>query len=162
MRPTRLSGALLVLGLVATIISSAILLSIENDRRELDFQQSSASVLADIQTTFDHHSELIEQLAVAISIALTITRDQFVRFIEAAERTHSHPSVRAVEWIPVVGNDLRDEFEQRAIVDGFEDLQITQRDANGQLVRLDERSKYYPVFHVEPLEDNEAAVGFGI
>lgn len=77
----------------------------------------------------------------AISIAPTITRDQFVRFIEAAERTHSHPSVRAVEWIPVVGNDLWDEFEQRAIVDGFEDFQITQRDANGQFVRSDERSK---------------------
>ncbi|NQW19148.1 MAG: hypothetical protein HQ477_00260 [Chloroflexi bacterium] len=44
MKPTWISVILFVFGLLATIISSAMLFSVDGDRRDLEFQKSSTSV----------------------------------------------------------------------------------------------------------------------
>ncbi|NQW19149.1 MAG: CHASE domain-containing protein [Chloroflexi bacterium] len=116
----------------------------------------------DIQATLNIHSELIEQSAAAISIMPSITRDQFFEFISATKRAHSHPATRAVSWIPIVKNELRDEFEKHSSDEGFEHFQITQRSVDGQLIRSEERAEYYPVFYIEPSKGNEPAIGFDL
>lgn len=162
MRPTSISAALFLIGIFATLLSSVVLFTVDSDRREIEFQQASSAVLADIQTTLDIHAELIEQSAAATSIIPSLSREQFSAFVSATERTNTHPAMRAISWIPIVQNDLRDDFERNATTAGFDNFQITQRNMEGQLVPSDVRGQYYPVYFIEPLVGNEVAVGFDL
>jgi len=162
MKPTLISSILLVIGLLATVISTTILFAVDSDRRVLEFQKMSISVQTDIQKTLDIYHELIADSAAAIGITSSISRNQFVSFVRATERENSHPAMRAISWIPIVNDESRDQFENRANSEGLDNFQITQRDTNGQLIRSEERALYYPVFYIEPLEGNEPAIGFDL
>ena len=162
MRPSRISSALFLFGILSTVISSAVIFTFDSDRRDLEFQHAAFSVQIDIQTTLNSHIELIAQSAAAVSIMPSISRKQFASFVSATERGHTYPAMRAISWIPIIQNDSRPEFEMNASGEGFENFQITQRNPEGQLVRSGVREQYYPVFYIEPLEGNKAAVGFDL
>ncbi|MBC8195942.1 MAG: CHASE domain-containing protein [Acidimicrobiia bacterium] len=89
-----------------------------------------------------------------------VERDEFTTFVRHALEVRS--GVQALEWIPRVGVDERGAYEDAARVDGFPDFAIRQRGPDGSLVPVDHRVEYYPVYFVEPLVGNEAAVGFDL
>ena len=70
-------------------------------------------------------------------------------------------SIQALEWIPRITDTEREPFEARTqrIHSGFV---IRERNADGVLVSADDRAEYFPVTLVEPLQGNEAAVGFDL
>ena len=70
-------------------------------------------------------------------------------------------SIQALEWIPRITDTEREAFEARMqrVHSGFV---ISERDADGVLVSAADRAEYFPVTLVEPLQGNEAAVGFDL
>jgi PAS domain S-box-containing protein len=70
--------------------------------------------------------------------------------------------LQALSWNPRVLAVERAGFEQRARREGLEQFRITERNPEGRLVPARERPIYYPVFYIEPLQGNEAAVGFDV
>ncbi|MGH8064794.1 MAG: SpoIIE family protein phosphatase [Candidatus Entotheonellia bacterium] len=73
-----------------------------------------------------------------------------------------HPEIQAVEWIPYVTPATRAPYEAAAEQDGMKGFRIVERDAQGKLVPAGARNNYYPVYFVEPLERNRAALGFDL
>jgi|GEM_PF-2128314 len=156
------STTAMTIGLLATVITSLFVFRLDGDRRVLEFQKMSTEVQTDIQKSLDIYHELIADSAAAIGITSSISRNQFASFVQAIENEHLHPAMRAISWIPIVNDESRDQFENRANSEGLDNFQITQRDTNGQLIRSEERALYYPVFYIEPLEGNEPAIGFDL
>lgn len=73
-----------------------------------------------------------------------------------------HTAIQALEWIPRVTRSQRANIEAMARQNGLPGFQIRERNAEGQLVRARQRNEYFPVYFLEPLSGNEAAIGFDL
>ncbi|MBW1694475.1 MAG: PAS domain S-box protein, partial [Deltaproteobacteria bacterium] len=71
-------------------------------------------------------------------------------------------SIQALEWIPRVPGSERERFEKNAKSEGFDTFKITEREKQGEMVRAAIRSKYFPVYYIEPIAGNEKAIGFDL
>jgi PAS domain S-box-containing protein len=71
-------------------------------------------------------------------------------------------SIQALEWIPRIPDSQRKAYEKGAQLDGFPKFQITERKAQGEMVRASRRAEYFPVYFVEPYQGNESALGFDL
>jgi signal transduction histidine kinase len=67
-----------------------------------------------------------------------------------------------LEWIPLVKQNQRAEYERRALAEGYLSFQFTEKNESGQSVRAAKRDEYYPVYFVEPWQGNEKAFGFDL
>ncbi|WP_421865545.1 CHASE domain-containing protein [Motiliproteus sp.] len=72
-----------------------------------------------------------------------------------------HPNIQALEWIPKVPHHQKERVVEamRRHIPGYE---FTQRNSQGFMVPVEERSVYYPVYYLEPLLGNETALGFDL
>ncbi len=89
-----------------------------------------------------------------------VSRHEFDTFTGGFLRRQ--PGIQALEWIPRVTAETRQEYEARARRDGIADFAITERDADGNLVPARERDAYFPVFYVVPRAGNERVLGFDL
>ena len=91
----------------------------------------------------------------------SVERDEFQLFADRLRRTTAHRSLVAMEWLPRLTRDGREAFESElrsyAGSLGF----IKQLDDHGLLVRSDDRSEFFPVTFVEPVNDLNS-VAFGL
>ncbi|MBL7002706.1 MAG: CHASE domain-containing protein, partial [Gammaproteobacteria bacterium] len=85
------------------------------------------------------------------------SRKDFFHFTQSTIKSHS--SIQALEWIPYVIDEERELFRQKAINDGLQDYAIRRRDSSGQLIPVEQQPEYYPVYYVEPLNQNKVALG---
>ncbi|WP_076410165.1 diguanylate cyclase domain-containing protein [Shewanella sp. UCD-KL12] len=72
-----------------------------------------------------------------------------------------HPNIQALEWIPRVSREERAGMEE-AHRQNHPDFEFTEREFQGSMIRAAERSEYFPVYYVEPIEGNEVAFGFDL
>ena len=84
---------------------------------------------------------------------------QFVRGILAR-----HPELQALSWTPRVPATERAAFESHARVEGLAGFEFTEIDsATGSLIPARPRPDYYyPVYYIEPLDRNQAALGYDL
>ena len=89
-----------------------------------------------------------------------VSREEFRNFVQPF--LNKVPGIQALEWIPRVSHTERAAYEQAARQDGLEDFHITVRRQQGRMHPAPVSKEYFPVYYVEPLERNEAAVGFDL
>ena len=89
-----------------------------------------------------------------------VDRAGFRAFVEPILRDYTF--IKALEWIPGVSRARRPSFEARARADGLDSFTFRVREEQGRMVPSPEREQYFPVFFVEPLQGNEAALGFDL
>ncbi len=70
--------------------------------------------------------------------------------------------IQALEWVPRIRGDEREKYVNSAREDGITDFEINVRDSARNLVPAPQKAEYYPVYFLEPLEGNEAAMGFDL
>jgi len=129
-----------------------VLLQTEVDRR-LD------SYVTQTEAAIERNIRVLDGLAALKAATGTFTRQQFHQFVESSGWNTA--DVQALEWIPLVPDSDRERFEAegRTHQAGFA---FTERDGQGNVVRRQPTSEYFPVFFVEPLAGNEAALGFDL
>lgn len=71
-------------------------------------------------------------------------------------------SIQAFDWIPRVPRERRAKYENAARREGLRGFEIKEKTAGGELIRAGDRPEYFPVYFVEPLRGNEAALGFDL
>ncbi len=110
--------------------------------------------------------ELTDQLATLTAVealyaaATDVSRAEFKAYVETLTKGGRH--FQAIEWIPRVLREDRDLWQDLARQDGFPDFSIWERDGSEARVPVTERGEYFPVFFVEPLAGNRAAMGFDL
>ncbi len=116
--------------------------------------------IAAVKLTVERDLDVLHSVNAFFEASNFVDRDEFRAF--TSPLLARQPGIQALEWIPRVTADRRAEFEQSARADGLTDFVITQRSADGTRVKADDRAVYHPVFYLEPLEGNEAALGFDL
>lgn len=88
-----------------------------------------------------------------------VTRLEFKTFVEPILGRNAE--IQAIEWIPEVARDERVMYTENAFLEGYSDFEIKSL-VDGELMVSPEMDAYYPVYYVEPLEGNEAALGLDL
>jgi PAS domain S-box-containing protein len=120
---------------------------VANAVSELEIDLASHEMVASAATAFYASSNLVE-------------RDEFASFIRPLQARL--PNVQAVSWDPLVLAGDRDAFVTAARAEGLADFEIFERTAEGQRVDAGSRPEYFPIWFIEPLAGNQAAVGFDL
>jgi class 3 adenylate cyclase/sensor domain CHASE-containing protein len=85
-----------------------------------------------------------------------VTRARFQSFVERT--VAENPVVQAMAWEARVPADAREAFEQRMRAAGFPNYAI--RGLDGERLPDGHHEVYFPVAYIEPIDENETALGF--
>ncbi len=105
-------------------------------------------------------TEVLQGLAAFMESRPEIRREEFRKFVSGA--LARHPDLQALAWNPLVTGAQRPTWEQRARSEGFSGFEFTQEKPGGGLETAAARPAHYPVYFLESLEKNAAALGFDV
>ncbi len=128
--------------------------------RQLQMQLLADEAAGDLERNVTRHQEVLEGVVSLYHANVGVRPDQFATFTEGA--LERFPSLQAISWNPIVAHGDVDEFEAAQRVRGFNDFEVTQRDAGGELVPASGPGDHVVVGYIEPLAENAAALGFDI
>ncbi|MEM7565554.1 MAG: CHASE domain-containing protein, partial [Pseudomonadota bacterium] len=91
-----------------------------------------------------------------------VDRSEFTVFV--SEILENQTAMQAIEWIPEVEEGKREQFIESARTDGLTEFDFLRWTPTlGWQAQPDPWSRvYYPVFYVEPLQPNRAALGIDL
>jgi len=149
--------------LLVGVSLTAILFNIGQDQQQAhtqaEFERQAGTYVAAIQKGIERNLEVIESIGGLYAASDKVGRQEFGEFVRGP--LSRHKDIQALEWIPRVTGSDRASYEE-ALHDWLPGFQFTQREVQGRMVRSRQRAEYYPVYYVEPLNGNEAAVGFDL
>ena len=151
--------SILFLGSVLSVFLSLIVQDQRQARTQVEFERQANSYVAAIQKGIERNLEVVESIGGLYAASDKVGRDQFREFTQGP--LSRHYDIQALEWIPRVTDSDRTSYEEGAW-DWLAGFQFTEREAQGQMIRAQQRAEYYPVYFVEPFTGNEAAVGFDL
>ena len=154
------AGMTIGLGLVVSALVCAIVWNQEQRSIQAAFRQAAENRLSTLKRGLETNLREFKALGSFFAGSREVERDEFRAFVRPL-LAHG-VAIQALEWIPRVPHSRREEYEQAAREDGLLDFQITNREAQGRMVRAAPRQEYFPVYFVEPYEGNETAVGYDL
>ncbi|MBF0594011.1 MAG: CHASE domain-containing protein [Candidatus Omnitrophica bacterium] len=145
-------------------LALTIMLFIKEQGREREsfqeiFLQRAAGRVESLAQSLDLQIDRLQGVQRLFENVAVVERHKFSRFV--APITADVP-LQALEWIPRVRGVERVDAEIRARQDGLAGFEIREKDAGGKSVPAAQRDEYFPVYFVEPLTGNEAALGFDL
>ena len=158
-KPTLIIILVVVVGVFVSGFSGWSLYKADEKAIVNDFKKDVDERAASLYREVTVNLETLHSLSVMFSGDTIPTFRQFSS--ESRKILNRHRDIQALEWIPRVLNSERDLYETRNRKN-FPDFQITERETQGHMVVAKERAEYYPVYYVEPLSGNEAALGFDL
>jgi PAS domain S-box-containing protein len=132
----------------------------ENEQALLEFRMRSQQLADTIKANFEEQALFLEQLSnVLVNRRFAVDRQFFRDLVQTLLKRF--PAIQAVEWAPRVLSGNRKSFEvaEQGELPGFA---IRERGDSTELRAAGNRDHFYPVTYLEPLEGNEAAVGFDL
>lgn len=132
---------------------------IEDQKVEAQFTRSVDQYFGAIDRQFKEDLLLVRSLESFLLSATDIDQDSFSRFVRPL--LGHYPGVQALEWSPKVSLSQIQAFTKKARL-SYPQFFVKEKTPQGEVIPAQERSFYYPVFLVEPLAGNEAAVGFDV
>jgi CHASE1-domain containing sensor protein len=88
-----------------------------------------------------------------------ISREEFKIYTD--QLLENRASIQALSYIPYVSKSEKKSFEKNANSDGLLDFVIREK-LGDSLIEVGIRDHYYPVYYIEPFEENKAAFGFDL
>ncbi len=122
-----------------------------------DFQAIAAMQIDRVIGRFRDNLEDVDTTRRFLEGAGAVDRAQFRAFVTPLLRGGGF---QTLEWLPRVPREQRVVYEATARRDGLDGFQFTESDPAGQLVPAADRAEYFPVYYLEPLAGNRAALGF--
>ncbi len=89
-----------------------------------------------------------------------VSREEFAQYVEIV--TQNDIRTRAMGWLPKVEHAQRDQLYLDAKQQGIDDFYIKKMLYNQQMVHAPVQEYYLPIFYIEPLESNKAALGLDV
>ena len=131
-----------------------------HDELQQTYQEEAAPLTVAIVRSIDSSLNAISSISGLYAASNEVERDEFRAYVE--QNFVLYDKTQAVEWIPRVSAADRAAYEALARRDGLKEFRITELNSAGRVVPAAERKEYYPVYFVEPLGGNEAALGFDL
>ncbi len=147
-------------GVALTYIAFISFRESEHEKITLNLKDKAEDRIFTFQDLIDDSIDEVVSLAAFFNASEKVERQEFRKFSESL--VSHHPGLHALEWIPRVLDAEREEYEESARKDGFSDYHITEREEQGLMIPAQKREEYFPVYYIEPLADNELALGYDL
>ncbi len=131
----------------------------QQSRAEVFAQLSMARAAAVLETIRELRDSQLEGLACFFASSETVDRQEFHTYTRHLTK---NPVVRAWAWVPAVSADTRSRLEEETQREGIADFVIWEKNAFGERRPAVAREMHFPALYIEPLRDNEAALGFDL
>jgi len=151
---------LLILGPVLGYLAYRVAWRNERQHALDRFRQYFAERVYALDRDLSVAREILFALRALYDSSEEVTREEFSTFARAILRRDT--AVRAVEWLPLVEEEARQDHESEVQRAWRPDYRIRDRSDQDRMIPSPRRARYFPVCFVEPLDDNEAAVGFDV
>lgn len=155
-----LIGLVFSSGVALSAVASMFVAQWEASISQNRFQRQIETLTIALQRSLNRYTDVLLSIGDYYGVAQAqVDPKEFGAFVE---RSLSYLGVQALKWTAHVSNAERSAFEQRMRLLGHPNFQITEQSKTGMLIRALDRPEYFPVTYIEPLIDNEAAVGFDL
>jgi len=140
-----------------TLIASVFIWMSEERYLQIQLNNDTAEMVREIELEVEKNIQYLVALEGLYAASEVVERDEFNAF--ATQMLNNMPAAEVVEWIPLVPNSERAEFEQAAQSEGLSNFIFTEFE-NGKAIPVEIRSEYFPAYFVEPAAGNELELGF--
>ncbi|MEW2911453.1 CHASE domain-containing protein [Leisingera sp. JC11] len=148
------------LGICVSLVIFVYAHNAERQRLVAKFEVAANQPILQVNNLIQTNLATVQSLAAFYESSEFVTRQEFKVF--SSSILSWHKGVQALEWLPRVEDKERSIFELAGRQDGQPNFQITEKRGDGKMVPAASRSEYFPVYYVEPLRGNEAALGFDV
>lgn len=148
--------------LIGVLLSVGVFLSV---RRWEERDQKKYAVDLVHQSLEQLNISILRSMEVLYSIASfrfanqELDLERFRNF--AVQALHRQTELQALSWNPVISAAERNQFERMASA-SFAGYEFREKDAAGRLIPAKDRTEFVPVYLIEPLTGNRAALGFDL
>ena len=153
-------GAVAIAGVIGAIVFFVWTSTLERDQTEERFRRLASNLLLTVDIGVQESSHAIESVGAFLDASETINRDQFKTIVQPLFSREL--GLQALEWIPRISRSQRPASESSAAEALGFGFRITELDSAGITIPAKDRAEYFPVYFVEPLSGNEAALGFDL
>jgi diguanylate cyclase (GGDEF)-like protein/PAS domain S-box-containing protein len=129
----------------------------ENQRLQMDLDYQATTLGTELYQEITTHINLTQHLRDTIVINGFIERENFFTATHSIQQLH--PDIQAITWEVLVKADERFVFEKMMQNIHHLDYQITKRDAQGNIVRIEDKPNYATIAYVSPYKTNEKELG---
>jgi len=132
---------------------------LEQKTLQVEFSQRATAGAMAIQRYMQEHLEVLYSLGALYTItSQPLNREAFRELTQGPLKRY--PSMQGLGWVPRVSEAQREAYLAAAHKEGMVDFEITEWTPRLQVVRAARHEVYYPIFYIEPLESQRAALGF--
>jgi len=149
-----------VLGLCVSVLVFFVAKDELDNALEDEVQRLAQDRAEVIRSQLMRSMEVLHSVTALYKTAPDVTREQFRAFVNPALARQTE--LQALAWDPRVAEQDRPAWEARAKAEGFPDFRFTEEISPSSLGRAGSREEYFPVFYLESLEKNAAALGFDV
>ena len=132
----------------------------EKSKIQSEFESSARNHLASLQTDIVRHQEIVNSIAGLFTSSQKVTRKEFNNFLK--DTLIRYPYIQGLSWNPLIKKHEKERILEDAHKDGFSDYKITELNTNGQTIIAPVREDYIAVYYIEPILENNKALGFNI
>ncbi len=156
---TRVVGILsiIIIGIGLTLMLVSKLNNDKDIQVENDFYYEAEKLLSSVEKSVE--TQMLTMLAMQNFLNTETTRADFNEF--TTPFLENVIGIQALEWIPRITSGTKQKYIDLAKI-WRNDYLIKEKNENGEFVEVIDKDEYFPVYFVEPLKGNEAAVGFDL
>ena len=147
----------LIVTLVALTLTFKLVYQAENARIQMDFDKQANLITQQLVEAAENIVDNSLALRDLYVVSSPVTRTKFTIFSKSI--LARHPEVLALQWLPNVQRAELSTFEQQIQSEGYPEFKVVERDTKGLLIPVQSRDRYFPVTFIEPMQDNEKALG---
>jgi signal transduction histidine kinase/CheY-like chemotaxis protein len=149
-----------LVGLLISVLAFFLVRNIEIEKDRAQFERVAEQELASLRNTIAITLDNLLALGAFMDTSPRMSRVEFNQLVTPL--IQRNPAIQAIEWVPKVLKYERGNYETFAHYGGLPEFHFTERDPRGLLIQAGERAEYFPVYYIEPLKGNEAALGFDL
>jgi integral membrane sensor domain MASE1 len=122
------------------------------------FEEQARVMGNNLKESINGYLEVLHAIESYYASTDEISRPKFRTFVQRLFARH--PGIQALSWDYLVPDTERAAYEEAVRQEGYPAFEITEQNAQGQLVRATQRPEYVAVTYIEPPEGNESALGY--
>jgi signal transduction histidine kinase/ActR/RegA family two-component response regulator len=150
----------LVAGVLLSVLVTGVLWQSRQRARQDEVQRIAQDRADVIRGQILRSMEVLHGMAALFEARPDTDRAAFAKFVTGS--LARQPELQALAWDPQVPANERATWELQARADGFPQFEFTEEKPGGGTTTAAPREIHYPVYFLESLEKNAAALGFDV
>ncbi len=155
------------MGVLLSVIVFFSMQSWENKRLETSFMQLGKTYTEILKGSLKRPFGTMRSLSALQSSRCDVEQKGYAEFMEEFSNFAScslscHNETKMLSWIPRIKKKDVQKYTELAQRDGFPNFKITEKSSDGSIIIAKERDEYFPIYNVEPFENNKSFFGYDL